>query len=239
MPKAEASDKHEAPRRDARFPCLTVLAGVVLLAAVLLVGGVWMLRSAAPVLTQETARQAVVTTVQEEAASSFLVTGYLETSVTSTVRNTEIFLPGVLDLPLGTAASTVRVPGRIYYGFDVRRLEAEDIHLHENGQVTVQLPDLRLHSVSPDLSEMQVQTEAGWMRRYDDAGDRVERTAIRRVQAGLRAQGERHLQTSVQPRINTARALEEMLRAAFEAAGYEAVQVRIRLSDDLVLEPAG
>lgn len=214
------------------------LTAVVLVVLMLAAAALWVMRPFASGLTEEVAERTVVTTVQREAAASFLVTGYLEITVSSTVRNTEVLLPGVLDLNVGTAESTVRVPGRVYYGFDIGQLEAGAVRMEEDGVVSVRLPDLQVQAAEPDLAQMEVQTKVGWMRLRDDARERVEREAVRRVQGALRTQGARHLQSSTQPRINTARALEQMLKPAFEAAGYEDVRVRIRIDGDLVLEPA-
>ncbi len=236
-PHAPVPNEARRPRRGTCLGVAVVLA--VLLAALVLAAmvGLWSWRPLGPHLTEETVERTVVTTVQREAAASFLVTGVLEVAATSTVRNTEVFLPGLLDWPLGTAESTVRVPGRVYYGFDVEQLEGGAVEVGPEGVVTVRLPELRVQSVEPELRRMEVQTSAGWTRLHDDAARRVERAAIRRVQQGLEAQGAQHLRTATQPRINTARALEAMLRPAFEAAGFDDVRLRIRIDEQLVLEP--
>lgn len=193
-----------------------------------------------PEWSEEEVQRTVVATIQDEAPASFYVTGELGLTVTSTVKSTEVFLPGVLDWKLGTARSSVRVPGRVTYGFDVRRLEAGDIRVGGDGVVTVALPPLRVFSAEPDLERMEVQTDAGWTRFYDqEKGGEVERQAIRRVQRVLRQQGARHLDDSVQPRVNTAEALETLLTPALEAAGVEAPRFRFRIGPELVMEPEG
>lgn len=191
-----------------------------------------------PQWTEERVQRAVVSTIQKEADAAFYVTGYLDVTVTSTVKNTEIFLPGLLDFPLGTATSTVRVPGRVYYGFDIEQLEAEDIRVREDGVIEVVLPELRVYATEPDLQRMEIQTAVGW-RFYDDSRSRVERQAVGRVQDLLREQGAEHLDTSRQPRIHTAEALEKLLAPVLEAAGYRAPQLRFRIDDQLVMEPKG
>jgi hypothetical protein len=57
------------------------------------------------------------------------------------------------------------------------------------------------------------------------------------VQALLRAQAERHLETSVQPAVNTAEALQALLTPPLQAAGLEAPRFRFRVGPDLTLEP--
>ncbi len=208
-----------------------------MLAGVLLLLWLW---PPVPEWTEEIVQRTVVATIQQETPASFYVTGELGLTVTSTVKNTEVFLPGVLDWKMGTARSSVRVPGRVTYGFDVRRLGAEDIRIGEDGVVSVALPPLSVFSAEPDLEAMEIQTDAGWTRLYDEKkAEEVERQAIRRVQRVLRQQGARHLEGSVQPRVNTAAALEALLTPALEAAGVETPRFRFRIGGALVMEPEG
>ncbi len=209
-------------------------AAAALLLAVGFAAAVWWGR---PRLTEEEVRQVVVTTIQREAPAAFFVTGTLHLTVTSTVANTKYFLPDLLRLDLGTTRATVRVPGRLSYGFDVRLLRAEDIRIGEDGVVEVTLPPLSVYSVEPELAEMEVQTEVGWARSQAGSGREVEQKAIRLLRDALREQGEKHLGDSAQPRINTARALQKLLTPVLEAAGLPSPQFRFRIGPELVLEP--
>ena len=220
----------EAPRTSCFVRSVAALLVVVVGAA--LVAYWWW-----PRVSEERVREAVVSTIQREAPASFYVTGSVELSVTSRVKNTKVLLPGVLDLNVGATESTVRAPGRVYYGFDAHTLRAADIRVGEGGVVEVTLPPLRVHSAEPDLEQMQVQTEAGWARLYDESRQEVERQAIGRVQEVLRAQGRQHLRDSRQPEINTAEALRTLLTPPLRAAGVAHPQFRFRMGTGLVLEP--
>jgi hypothetical protein len=189
-----------------------------------------------PRVSEETVRQTVLSTIQREAPASFLVTGTLDATATVTVRNTKTLLPGVLDLSLGTSRTTVRVPGRIGYGFDVRTLTPEHVRVGEDGTVEVAIPDLRVFSVEPNLGAMQVQTRRGWARSQAGA-EALEAEALRRVQTALRQQGNAYLRgRAVQARTNTAEALEAMLRPALAAAGVAEPRFRFRLTPEIVRE---
>jgi len=216
--------------RLSRTLIAAVLVLAVLGAAVL---AVWRL---APRVSEETVRQTVLSTIQREAPASFLITGTIDATATVTVRGTKTLLPGVLDFNLGTNRTTVRVPGRLAYGFDVRTLTPEHVRVLEDGTVEVAIPDLRVFSVEPNLGVMQIQTRRGWARSRAGA-DALEAEALRHVQAALRQQGESYLRgRAVQARANTAEALETMLRPALTAAGVEHPRFRFRLTPEIVRE---
>lgn len=192
-----------------------------------------------PRLTETEVQRTVVTTIQAEAPAAFLITGTLDITATATVENTKYLFPDVLRLPLGTTRATVRLPGRLGYGFDISALRAEDIRLADDGVVEVALPPLRIFSVEPDLDALEVQTEVGWARLYSRSGQRTTERALAFAQEALRTQGEKHLEASTQPRIYTAEALQKMLTPPLEAAGLRAPRFRIRLGPNLVVEPEG
>ncbi|HEY0674449.1 MAG TPA: DUF4230 domain-containing protein, partial [Longimicrobiales bacterium] len=129
--------------------------------AIVLVGGLALItlialvarRVALPSFTQEDVRESVITTIQSEAEASFLVTGSLDITATTFVENTREVLPWLLDLSLGTSRATVQVPGRAYYGFDVRTLKAEQIRLIGDTLVEIDVPAPQVYSVEPNLSE--------------------------------------------------------------------------------------
>lgn len=197
------------------------------------VGGIWWFKSSMQ-LTQEEAAQTVVTTIERETAQSFLVVGTLDATATVTVRNEKKLLPGSLDLSIGTTTSQVRVPGRIAYGFDVRGIRPEAVRMLEDGTVQVTLPALSVLSAEPDLSQLEVETERGWLRSANSM-ERVEQRAVGLLVEALRNQGTAHLTgDNAQPRINTAQAMEAMLRPAFAAAGHPDVVLRFQISPTLV-----
>ncbi|MCS3938425.1 hypothetical protein GGP84_001040 [Salinibacter ruber] len=221
-----------------------VIAGLLLVVGVLL----W-----DPGPSDATVRKTVLTTIQDEAPASFLVTGTLDMRATVRVDSAQYLTPSWLTsllrqtqpsaLPLlrGGSETQVRVPGTVSYGFDVQTLDASMIAVDDPGRVGVALPSLTVHSVEPDLGRLEVRSQAsGWMRVLpSDMPAAVRREALGAVKAAFREQAARRLEAATQPRVNTARALKKMLRPALEAAGVEAPQFRIRVGDELVLQPKG
>jgi hypothetical protein len=57
------------------------------------------------------------------------------------------------------------------------------------------------------------------------------------VRGAFRTQAKERIASATQPRVNTARALEKMLRPPLVAAGVEDPQFRIRIGDRLSLQP--
>lgn len=220
------------PSNKRRFLGWLVVAGLLLLVAVV----IWWRR---PALTETEVRSVVVSTIQSEAPASFLVTGTLDVTATATVKNTKYLFPESLNLDLGTTQATVRLPGRVAYGFDVTALRPEDIRIAEDGVVEVQVPALHVFSAEPDLARMEVQTEVGWARTYAGSGQQATQRAMRFAQEALRQQGAKHLETQTQPRVNTAEALKNMLAPALQAAGMTAPRFRIEVGPRLVMQPDG
>lgn len=200
-----------------------------------------------------TVRRTVITTIQDEAPASFYVTGTLDVSVTVQIDSSQILTPawltfvleqtqpGALTLLQGGAETQVQVPGTVSYGFDVRALTPSMVTVAEDGRVGVELPSLSVHSVEPDLSRLKVKTEtSGWMRVLpSDTPEAVRTQALSAVKGAFRTQAERHISGATQPRVNTARALRRMLRPALKAAGVSSPRIRIRIGDDLVMQPEG
>mgnify|MGYP006275356675 CR=1 FL=1 len=223
--------------------------GLTVTAAVLLIGAsiVWMLRGPAP----GEVRRTVITTLQNESPASFLVTGTLtmttEVQVDSSVYLTPDWLTamlqrsssGMLSMMEGTAHATVRVPGRVSYGIEVKRLTADQIEVRTNGRVRVTLPPIVLHSVEPNLSRLQVRTgTTGWMRLLpSDAPTNIRQAALASVEDALRQQARVHIDQTTQPRIHTAEALANTLRPALRAAGVSPDGFDIRINEHLVYTP--
>lgn len=218
-------------------------------AVLLLAGGLWLWGDGP---SDAMVRRTVLTTIQDEAPASFLVTGTLEVSVTVRVDSAQYLTPAWLTyllqqtqpsaLPLiqGGAQTRVRVPGTVSYGFDVRALTPDMISVEEE-RVGVTLPSLSVHSVEPDLTRLEVQSqESGWMRVLpSDMPAAVRTQALGAVRDAFREQTERRIAKATQPRVNTARALESLLRPALQATGIESPQFRMQVGDDLVLQPEG
>lgn len=218
-----------------RRRALFFAAALIVLVAVAVL--LWLAR---PRWSVERVRDTVVTTIQSEAPASELVTGRVGISARREIRDLGRFswLPEWLDLPgvnFLDAEAQVEAAGDALYGFDVRELTPEMITVQPDGLVEVTLPPLRVIAVEADLERLRVQSEEGALR--GGAGRQLEAEALRDVQALLRAQAERHLETSVQPAVNTAEALQAMLTPPLRAAGLEAPRFRFHVGPDLTLTP--
>lgn len=215
-----------------RFMLLALLLAGVFVAGVLLAQ--W---ARLPALTEEEVRETVLTTLERETPEAFLVTGRLDLSAAVTMVSEKSLLPGLLDLDLGTTRATVRAPGQATYGFDVRQLRPEHIQLEGDSVVVVTIPPLEVLSVEPDLSRLDVQTQVGWARLQASSGERMEREALARLVPALRRQADAYLDSAaLQPRANTAEALETLLRPAFAALGHDALTFRFQLTPEIVRE---
>lgn len=193
----------------------------------------------------------MVTTIQEEASASYLVTGTLQLRVTVTVDSStyltpdwvtgllQMTQPGMLPLVEGGTKARVRVPGRVSYGFDVKQLVPSMIRLSDRNVVEVTLPELSIHSVEPDLTKLAIRTtNAGWTRVLpSDVSEEVRSMALSDVEPAFRRQAERRIDSATQPRINTARALERYLRPPLQAAGVPSPEFQIRIGARLIRGP--
>lgn len=227
-----------------RIGAMGIAAVIFVVMAVALL---WLLR---PRFDAATVQRTVVTTIQREAPASFYVTGTLDITVTQEVTRTEQLFPTLFallreaqpswpGLNQGTARATVRVPGRVSYGFNVSQLSAEQIQVASGGRVTVTLPPLEVYAAEPYLRQLEVRTEtAGWMRLFGSQASAAEREALAGVRQALREQGQAHIDAGTQPRVNTAKALEKLLRPALEVAGIPNPQFRFEIGDELILQPS-
>lgn len=211
-----------------------IYAGSLLAIALLFV---FVLRLFQPKWSEDQLRTVIVTTLQREAPQSFFVTGVVELSATLSASSTRVLWPSILNLNLGTTESTLRCPAKVSYGFDVHLLAEDRIRVSPDGVVSVQLPPLTVFAVEPDLERLEIQTEVGWGRLYKHSGAEQERAVLRGLQRALRNQVEDHLRSSEQPRLNTARAIEALLRPPLEAAGLHNPEFRIVVSPGLTYRP--
>jgi hypothetical protein len=219
-----------------RSPLLLGLAAVGAITVLVALATLVFRQLQPPPLSQEAVRSALFATIDRESPEAFLVTGALDLTATTRVENSKVFLPNIVGLDLGTARATVRVPGRVSYGFPVDSLRPEMIRLREDGVVEVEMPALAVYSVEPDLAAMEVETERGWARA-GGTEEAVERRAMAIVEGAMRRQALSHLGSSYQPRINTARAMERLLSPALQGLGMEAPRFDFRLGDGLVVRP--
>ncbi len=209
----------------------TAAAAVVLVVTIALLAR----RALVPTFTEEQVRASVLTTIQREAQASFLVTGTLDIVATTTVANTREILPQILDLSLGTSKATVQVPGRAFYGFDVRSLKPAHIRVVGDTLIEIDVPQPRVYSVEPNLSEMRVWTERGWARSGAST-QRAERRALTLINGALMRQADAHVQTSMQPQVNTAQALKHMVTPALHSLGLTSPIFRFRIGERIVME---
>ena len=226
-------------------PVRAAIGGGLVVGIVLVVGLFW---GKGP--SEATVQRTVITTIQDEAPASFLVTGTMELSVTVRIDSSQYLTPSwltyllettqpsALALVQGGAQTQVRVPGTVAYGFDVRALSPSMISVQRDGLVGVTLPSLSVHSVEADLGRLEVRSEtSGWLHVLpSDVPEAVRTRALGAVQGAFRVQAERRLRSASQPRVHTARALKAMLRPPLTAAGIQEPRFRIRVGEDLVLE---
>lgn len=209
---------------------------LVLVLLALLGAGLYFLTG--PRLTERQVQQAVFAAIDREEPEAFLITGRLEITVTTRIEDSRVLLPGIVGLDLGTARATVRVPGRVSYGFSTDSLRPSMVRLTADGVIEVELPVLQVYSAEPDLAAMEVETERGWAR-LPGTRDEVERQAVAVIEGALRRQGTTHLRSSYQPRINAARALQRLLSPALQGLGMDDPRFRFRIGDDLIVQPTG
>jgi len=221
---------------------LVVLVGIMAALVAALAIGVsrWVADSlpGMPRITEQQVREAMFTALERESPAAFVVTGQLEMNVTTRVENSKVLLPNLIGLNLGTTRATVRVPGRVSYGFEADSLRPEMVQMLEDGTIQIEIPTLAVYSAEPDLSQLEVETARGWARIGSEEGQ-VERKALTLVETAMRRQALSHLRSSYQPRVNAARALERILEPALRGLGMEDPQLRFRLGDDLVVLPTG
>jgi len=208
-----------------------VTAAVVVL---ILVGVIAALRRVAQGIAPEEVRERIVATIQSEAKESILITGSIDLTGTVTVENVRTLLPGVLDIDLGSSRATVQVPGRVYYGFDVRELDRDKIRIRGD-TIEITVPQPRVISVDANLQELRVWSAKGWLRSSQSL-QTVERTAMQRIDNVLARQAAQHVATSAQPRVNSAEAIRRMVRPVVEAAGITNPVFQFQLTERLTLE---
>lgn len=199
--------------------------------------------------TEAEIQRAVVSTVQQEAPSAFLVTGILSMQVEERVAYTESVAPEFYQMirryglapgvDLVTSEAHVRVAGRVTYGFSVRNLTADRIKKRRDGTVHVRVPPLQVQTVAPDLKTLQVKTESrGWLKLF--SGD-MEATARDKAMAGiqqaLRRQAEQRIREGAQAKANTRSALETMLTPPLRVAGLAQPQLTFDFENDAPQEP--
>lgn len=218
-----------------RVPRWSWLVALALVGAALLLATPWV---RLPRLTERDVRSAVFTTIQREAPEAFLVTGSLELVATVTVEDSRTVLPGLLDLNLGTSRATVRIPGRVTYGFDVTSLAPGMIRLREDSIVHVVLPELRVFSVEPRLTELEVETARGWARMPRTRQETSEE-ALGYVEGALRVQARQHLRDSIQPRVNTGAAIRDLLMPVLLGLGMEQPRIYVELGNGIIVTPGG
>jgi hypothetical protein len=188
-----------------------------------------------PRLTGTEVREAVYTAIQSEADTTFVITGFIDVVAATRSEDSRVLLPELLNLSLGTTRATVRVPGRVAYGFDARDFNREMIRVRGD-TVEIELPIVRVFSAEPDLSRMEVETSTGWARPATTAQN-AQRRAVELLTEALRRQGEAHVQQSSQPQVNTARALRRIAEPVVVNMGIAHPHFRVYLGEGLLMEP--
>lgn len=180
-------------------------------------------------LVQERLNEVLYADLIRETGSAFLVTGNVELQTQYTARNEALFMPGVLDVPLGTIEVSVRLPGTVHYGVDMRLVAPNHIEVREaEREVFITLPPISVLSAEPDLSRLDIRTQRGWMRSRASA-ETVRDEAIRAISERFRAQGDAYLSSgSLIPRSHTEEALRITLAPFLHAVGLADARVVFR-----------
>jgi hypothetical protein len=205
-----------------------ILLGLVLAAAlaVALLLGVALVRGGGGP-SEEDVRTLIQTQIESEAAEGFVVTGRLSSTLSgSSARRWRL---RILDIETGRAEVAVRVPATMTYGFSLDDFDAEAIRFREDGIVEVVLPPLAVFSVEPELEDADVEIDVtGQAVLTPSLTERTVEQTLHQVRPALRRQAEAHLESSDQPRVNSARALRRVLAVPLEAAGVALEDVRFR-----------
>ncbi len=177
--------------------------------------------------SEEEVRTLIQTQIESEAAEGFVVTGRLSSTLSgSSARRWRL---RILDVETGRAEVSVRVPATMTYGFSLDDFDADAIRFREDGIVEVVLPPLAVFSVEPELEDADVEIDlTGQARLTPSLTERTVEQTLHQVRPALRRQAEAHLESSEQPRVNSARALRRVLASPLEAAGVELDDVRFR-----------
>lgn len=233
MQESQRQQDLAMPPSDVRVSALIRRAALPAIAVCLAVVALWWIW---PRLTEEHVRETIISTLATEAQESFYVTGTLTFSSTVESRSEKTFLPGILNLSLGTTTATVRVPGRVAYGFDVGGMKAEHIHYGDDGVVDIALPRLTVFSVEPEMENVEIQTDVGWARLHRSSGQAMEQQALQAIRPTMRETAERHMASSETPEFNTAGALVRLLTPPLQAGGIRHPQFRFHLASGGILE---
>jgi hypothetical protein len=217
----------------ARMKRSSILVLIAAIAAAVAIAVVLRQLPRLPRLTDRDLAEAIQASIQRESDTTFVITGYLDVVGTVRSSDTQVFLPGLLNLRLGTSRSTVRVPGRVSYGFDIGQLTPERVHLYGD-TIEIEIPLVAIYSAEPDLSRLEVETSAGWARTSVSARE-VERRAVQLLSEALQRQGTTHLRSSLQPEVNTARALQRMVEPVVIRLGIREPHFRFRIGEDILL----
>ncbi len=201
---------------------------------VLLVLVMSVLRYAAKHVAPEEIRERIVATIQSEAKASLLVTGSVDLTATVTIENVKTLLPGMLDIELGTARAMAQVPGRAYYGFDVRELDRDKIDVRGD-TISITVPPPRVLSVDANLEQLRIWSDKGWLRSSGSLQS-VELKAVQRIDNTLARQAASYVSNSAQPRVNSAEAIRRLLQPVLAAMGISNPVFQFELSEQIRME---
>lgn len=206
---------------------------VLALVVIAVIGwSVWLrVKPSSEPLVQEQVNEVLYADLIRETGTAFLVTGNVVLQTHYTARNEALFLPGTLDLSLGTNEVNIRLPGTVHYGVDLRLFTPEHIEIREaEREIYITLPPITVLSTEPDLSRLDIQSQRGWMRSRQSA-DLLREEAIRAITERFRTQGDAYLTSgSLIPRTHTEDAFRTMLAPLLEATGLGDVRVVFRYS---------
>lgn len=204
------------------------VAAIVLLISGSVIG--WSMRGITFGLSSEQVREVVMRTLQVEADTTYLVTGYLGMEVTKKISDDKT----LWGIPMGTTEVQVRVPGRVTYGFPIGQITSKDIEV-TGENIVVYIPPVGIFSVEPEMNKMDVQTKVGWARFQAYSGKHLEHKAIRSIPDEMRQIGEERLiKAEGKASENTVKAIRRILVPVLTATGMQNPTIQVRLKRESI-----
>lgn len=175
-----------------------------------------------PAINEHQVKEEAISLIVKNTENSFLVTGVVDLVLAYTVSD----MKKLFGIDLGTTKTEVRIPGKVFYGVNTKGLSAQDF-VFKGDSVWVYLPPVEMLTVTPNLAKMEMKTEVGWARMYQNSGRGVEQKALKSIPDRMKAQALAYLSNPENVQKNTKKALAKLLLPLLKAKGIKNPQVFI------------
>ncbi len=126
------------------------------------------------------------------------------------------------------AKMTIIVPGRVLYGVDLSRMTDADFRFDRaNSKLIVQVPDVTIISVEPDIGAKEEFPEIG-LRKLIGAEPELRKQAEIKIAEQMRREAESE-DLKKMARQSAAQQMESLFEPALRAAGHNMVDVQIQV----------